>query len=114
MPLHASEQLSVLSELFSAHLQQHYNIRRVPSDFLELVVRGMKHLHDTSWTNVIYTMAKALGTMRSDGSDSLLPTARMPMGLIEYIVNFYTASSVQKVYTLHHYNMKCITARPLC
>jgi hypothetical protein len=96
--LHAPEQVAVLSELFAAYLRQHCNVRAVPSDFLELVARGMQHLRQKGRTNVIYSMAKAVGTMRSDGSDSLLPTARMPMGLIEYAVNFYTVSSVQKVH----------------
>ena len=96
--LDASEQVAVLSELYSAYLRQHYNTQAVPSDFLELVARGMQHLHEKGRTNVIYSIAKAVGTMRSDGSDSLLPTARMPMGLIEYAVNFYTVSSVQKVH----------------
>ena len=37
--------------------------------------------------------------MHPDGSDSLLLTKNMPMGLIEYAVNVSTASSVQKVIT---------------
>ena len=89
--LHAPEQVAVLSELFAADLRQHCNVRAVPSDFLELAARGMQHLRQKGRMNVIYSM-------RSDDSDSLLPTARMPMGLIEYAVNFYTVSSVQKVH----------------
>lgn len=96
--LHANEQVAVLAELFAMYLRQHYNIQAVPSDFLELAARGMQHLCQKGRTNVIYSMAKVVGTMRSDGSDSLLPTARMPMGLNEYVVNFFAASSVQKVH----------------
>ena len=94
--LQPSEQVAVLSELFSAYLK-HCNIQAVEPEFLELAARGMQHLHEKGRTNVIYSMVNAVGTMRSDGSDSLLPAERIPMGLIEYAVNFFTASSVQKV-----------------
>lgn len=36
--------------------------------------------------------------MRSDGLDSLLLAKRMPIGLIEHIVNFFTVDAVNKVY----------------
>ena len=55
------------------------------------------HLQQSGRTNVIYSMAKVLGTMRSDGSDSLLPARRMPMGLIEHTVNVFSASSIHQV-----------------
>ena len=35
--------------------------------------------------------------MRSDGSDSLIPVTRMPMGLIEYTICFFNANSIQQV-----------------
>ena len=59
-------------------------------------------------------MVKAVETMRSDGSDLLLPAERMPMGLIEYAVNFFTASSVQKVnrnmsLLYNHHNLHSVT-----
>jgi len=63
-------------------------IVELPSDFLELAVVGMKYLQDCNHTNVIYRFAKVIGTMRDDKSDSLLPVKRMPIGLIEYSVNF--------------------------
>ena len=46
---------------------------------------------------LIYLLAKSLGTSRPDGSDSLLPVSRTPMGLLEYMVNFFTASSTNIV-----------------
>jgi hypothetical protein len=57
----------------------------------------MENLHRAGRSNVLYLLAKALGTTRPDGSDSLLPISRMPMGLLEYMVNFFTASSIQQV-----------------
>ena len=46
-------------------------------------------------------MSQALGTMRPDLSDSLLPAKRMPMGLIEHSVNFFTAEHVNEVLYKH-------------
>ena len=83
--------------LFSRILSLQYATPTVPPDFLQLVASGMQHLHGAGRSNAIYLLAKALGTLRSDGSDSLMPAKRMPMGLIEYTINFFTTSSVQKV-----------------
>ena len=95
--LHPHQQLEILSMLFSRILSLEYATPTVPPDFLQLVASGMQHLHGAGRSNTIYLLAKALGTIRSDGSDSLMPVKRMPMGLIEYAINFFTASSVQKV-----------------
>ena len=35
-------------------------------------------------SNVVYRLSMALGTKREDQTDSLLPSKRMPMGLIEH------------------------------
>ena len=48
-------------------------------------------------SNVVYGLAKAIGTERADKSNSRLPAKRMPMGLLEHIVNFYNADSYTKV-----------------
>lgn len=96
--LQPRQQVQVLSSLLVHYQREHSNIR-VPEDFLELAIRGMQYLHESGRSNVIYTIAKAVGTMRSDNSDSLLPVKRMPMGLVEYIVNFFTSSCIQEVST---------------
>ena len=81
------QQFKVLYKLFSllVHRTSKYSI---PGDFLELVANGMAHLRDCNCCNVIYLMCQALGTMKPDQSDTLLPAKRMPMGLIEYMVKF--------------------------
>ena len=40
--------------------------------------------------HLVYALAIGLGTLRPDGSDSLIPTKRMPMGLLEYAVRIIT------------------------
>lgn len=63
-----------------------------PDDFLKLALLAMEHLKSCGRSNVI---AKALGTMRDDQTDSLLPAKGMPMGLVEHCVNFCCAHSDQ-------------------
>ena len=86
----------VLSKLFTSVCKT-ARVVEIPSDFLELAVDGMKHLQECNCTNVIYYFARVLGIMRNDGSDSLLPAKRMPMGLIEYCVNFFNAQHINQV-----------------
>ena len=97
------QQFETLSKLFSSLLQKN-NSCVVPSDFLELASKGMIHLQKCNRSNVIYLLSQALGTMRSDSLDSLLPSKRMPMGLIEYAVNFFTADHINQVckYTIYY------------
>ena len=66
----------------------------VETDFLQLAFCAMQHLKKNGRSN---QLCKCVGTMRSDGSDSLLPVNRMPTGLIEYVVNFYSAQTIAKV-----------------
>ena len=87
----------VLTELFCG-LMLKSNECVCPDDFLELSVNAMAHLHDCQCSNVVYLLSKARGTMRPDSSDSLLPAKRMPMGLIEYSVNFFTSHHINEVF----------------
>ena len=64
------------------------------TEFLSIMLRRMRHLKECGRTNVIRALVQAIGTMRPDSSDSLLPAKRMP---IEYCVNFFNASSINKV-----------------
>ena len=59
--------------LLSQILRREYASPTVPPDFLQLVASGMQHLHAAVRSNSIYLLAKALGTLRKDGSDSQIP-----------------------------------------
>ena len=69
----------------------------VPNDFIELAVKAMIHLKENHRSNVLYNLVKGLGVMRQDKSDTRFPMKVMPMGLLEYMVNFYTAEEMRKV-----------------
>jgi len=61
----------------------------------------MVHLKENNRSNVLYKLAMVIGTMREDGSDSRLPVRKMPMGLVEYIGNFFAADNLQSVSKEH-------------
>ena len=94
--LSAGEQLQLLNDLFVHYAKEQYSLH-VPSDFIELTLRGVVQLKDRGRHDVIYGLSKGLGTTRPDKSDSLFPTTRMPMGLLEYMVQFVNCKPGQHV-----------------
>lgn len=98
LSLDNQQQLNVISALFNWFTELKQLPIHLPSDFLNLVIDAMCHLHQCNRSNVVYLIAKGFGTMREDNSDSIIPARRMPMGLIEYIAKFFTAASIQQVY----------------
>ena len=69
----------------------------VPPDYLEYSIKAMKRLKESGRSNVLYSLARSLATPRSNGTGSKFPTTRMPMGLLEYIVHFFDAETLQDV-----------------
>lgn len=100
------EQLSVLVELFSwLDTAQHDDQPLFPPDFLNFVFCAAQQLRDCGRLNVLYLLAKCLATIRPDRSDSVIPVKRMPMGLLEYTIGFFTVNSIQQVFrgvNMHH------------
>ena len=45
----------------------------------------------------VYELAKGLGTMCDNNSDSLFPVSCMPMGMLQYMVHFFNAKPGQTV-----------------
>lgn len=86
------EKLTVLTKLFN-DICNH----PVETDFLQLAFNAIRNLKNNGRSNLVYQLCKCVGIMRSDMSDSLLPVKRMPTGLIEYILNFYSAQTAKKV-----------------
>ena len=79
-----------------SYASEHYGLD-LPPDFVQLVLAAMKHLQDAGRLNVIYDLAKGFGTKRPDGSDSYFPTKRMPMGLLQYMAQFFVSKPGQHV-----------------
>jgi len=57
-----NQQLALTSELFKMFCIEHSGVSP-PDDFLQLSVLAMKHLESCGRSNVLYHLAKSLGTM---------------------------------------------------
>lgn len=95
------QQLCEMSAAFSSLCQIHFGLD-FPKDFLILSVKAMNRLHEVKRSNVLYQIAKGCGEMRPDGSDLRFPTTRMPMGLLEYMVGFFTEEEMRR-YNRHNH-----------
>lgn len=98
----AEDQLGVLSELLADHATTFYEVT-VPDVFLQLSLMSMKHLDSSGKMNVLYELAKGLGTLRPNSSEPVFPMSRMPFGLLQYMVTFFTCKPGQHVSTAVHY-----------
>ena len=101
--LPSEQQLTFLSETFSIFAESHSDLT-IPSNYLHLSLEGMKRLKESKRVNVLYELAKGLGIVRPDGSDSVFPTRRMPMGLLQYMVLFFNAGAGQHVSIMTFYD----------
>lgn len=101
-PQQCGEQLSsdysieFLSCMFTRVCEEELGLK-IPKDFLVLASSAMLHLSEKSRSNILYNLAKGIGTIREDGSDSRFPTQRMPMGLVEYTANYFVADDLNQV-----------------
>ena len=89
------DQCSVLS-LPYADLANSKHSLKIPNHYLQLSMHAFKHLKENGRANVLYKFAKAIGEVRSDGSDTKLPCKQMPMGLLEHIANFLLLSLIRR------------------
>ena len=92
----ASLQISQMSCQFLSILKDEYRLN-VPQDYFELSVQAMLHLKQCNRSNILYSLAKGLGTLRSDDSDSKFPAKQMPAGLLQYMVEFFAADNLSQV-----------------
>ena len=57
----------------------------------------MKTLHENGKQNIIYHLARGLGTQRADGSGPRLPIDRMPFGLLSYNIQYFSSDTVNNL-----------------
>lgn len=89
-------QLQIISSIYQTYALNSMEVL-IPMDYIQLSIAAMNNLKHAGRSNVLYKFSKAVVTLRDDGTDTLLPVKRLPLALIEYCVNFYTATSVVKV-----------------
>ena len=88
--------LQALSSAFADHCKNAMNID-VPGDFLEVAACAVARLKLAQRSNAVYNLAKGLGTKHPDRNGSRFPVTRMPMGLVEYVTNFFVAEDISTV-----------------
>lgn len=88
--------LDTISDLLTKFCSERFGID-IEQDFLYHAVTAIQNLKEAGRLNVIYHLSKGLSIQRSDGSDTLFPIKRMPMGLLEYISGFFTSSNSRSV-----------------
>ena len=87
--LSSDEQLSLVCDRFSHTATSKIGLA-VPNDFLAMALKGMHNLSAAGRSNVTCTLCKSLGSFCPDNSEkTYFPTSRMPMGLLEHMVNFF-------------------------
>ena len=69
----------------------------VPSDFLPKAASAMYQLQRSRRSYVLYSLAHSIGTTQPGSQRPRFPTDRMPMGLLEYMTNFFAVTDLNKV-----------------
>ncbi len=82
------------------HIASNKYSLNAPDDFVELALKGMQMLISDGKSN---GLCKGFGRSRPEKeNESYFPTSRMPMGLLEYMVNFFITEHGNKVcYYVH-------------
>ena len=94
LPTNSSDELVALSKMFSDLMSKEVSI---PDDYLIYTAQAMNQLSISGRSNVLYKLSKGIGTMRPDDSDSCFPCKRMPMGMLEYMADFFSSTVIQQV-----------------
>ncbi|CAB3984203.1 Hypothetical predicted protein [Paramuricea clavata] len=89
-----------IQKLLLSHLQVEFGSEYksfVPSDFVGLCCTALKILHENGKQNIIYHLARGLGTQRADGSGPRLPIDWMPFGLLSYNIQYFSSDTVNNL-----------------
>lgn len=70
--LHDEEQLRFVAEFICKFAYVHNGVN-IDTDFIQHSLSASRHLKQCNQTNVVYGIARAIGKMRPDGSNSRLP-----------------------------------------
>lgn len=90
----------LIQNLLVYHMQIQFGCQYtayIPPNFVELCCKAFKELLDSGKDNIVYHLAKGLGTKRPDGCGPRLPTDRMPFGLLSYNIRYFSSDSVNNL-----------------
>ena len=80
-----------------------------PRSFIQLSLEAMKRLEDNDKVNLVFKFCQGLAQDRPDKSGPLIPIHRMPFGLLQHCIEFFTCTSVMQVtiQSLSFHNFAC-------
>ena len=90
------EQFSLVDKIFNSMAEDQGTFQC--NDFVSKSLIAMRHLQRNNKCNIMYGLAKDLGTFRSNG-ESLLNVHKMPFGLLAYNIMFFSAEHVYQVWS---------------
>ena len=71
-----------------------------PAGFIALAINSMKMLQEVGKNNLVFKFCEAISKNRPGTKIPLMPLNRMPFGLIQYNIEFFTATHVKQVCTV--------------
>ena len=89
--------LSELENLAFLGLATRNGIDTNPADFATLAVKGMKTLKNHNKGNLIYKFAMCIAKTCPSTGQSLFPLDWMPFGLVEFQIEFFSATNTMRV-----------------
>jgi len=90
-------QLTELANLSFLEIALKNGIDSNPAYFASLSVNAMKKLQAQKKNNLLYKFAFCIAQNRPGSDKTLFPLDRMPFGLVEYQIEFFSASNVMQV-----------------
>ena len=90
-------ELSEVANFSFLELANKYGIDTNPADFASLSVKAMKRLKEHNKNNLVYKFSMCIGSNQPGTDDPLFPLTRMPFGLVEYQIEFFSATNIMQV-----------------
>ena len=88
--------LCILEDLY-AWLAKKMEVSSSVHGFIQLSLQAMKILEGNGKSNLVVKFCQCLANDRPDKSGSLMPMHRMPFGLIQHCIEFFTCTNVMQV-----------------
>jgi hypothetical protein len=91
--------LEMLTNKLFLHLALAHNITSNPANFCSLSIKAMQQLMKNNKNNLLYKFAFTLCNTKPGTDELLFPMDRMPFGLVEYQIEFFSCAHIRQVNT---------------
>ncbi len=93
----------LLDQLFMNHAMSN-GILSNPSKYVTISIAAMKHLQQNGKSNLVYKWPQCINRQNGEGKH-VLSVNRMPFGLLQYQIEFFSASNTMSVHESADYSM---------